>query len=211
MATVPYTAFLPEVLPKVPACADIVAVNAVRNAAIDFCTRTLVWSEKQDTVTVTPLDFPYDLDAPNGARACGVMSAKFNGIRIDPTTQDELDTQGTSWESDTGAPRFFFQPTPYTFQTYPIPDGDGTLDLRVAFCPKRDSSLIEEFIYQLYIEGVAAGALARLMREPNQPYSNPGLADYYDSQFEKEVTKAKIEANKSLTRGAPTVQMRSLA
>jgi len=211
MASVPYTSFLPEVLPKVPSCADVVAINAVRNAAVEFCTRTLAWNEAQDPVTVDYTEFPLSFDAPSGARVCEVLSATFGSHPLRTVTQDELDAYGSDWRTLTGVPSMYFLPSTDTLSTYPLPGTAGNLLLRVAYAPTRSSTNIDSSSYELYLEGIAAGALARLLREPGQAYSNPPLAEYYDTQFEREVTGAKIKVNKSLTRGDVVVSQRRFA
>src|SRR5579859_6202936 len=42
-ASVPFTAFLPEVVPFVQDVPEFIAVNAVRNACIEFCEKTRYW------------------------------------------------------------------------------------------------------------------------------------------------------------------------
>ena len=61
--------YLPEVLVDVPGCPDIVAVNAVRNAAIDFCEKSQVWQyDFTAKVSLVAAQAVYALTPPTGAR-----------------------------------------------------------------------------------------------------------------------------------------------
>ena len=59
MATTAFTAWLPEVLPNVPTCPDVLAVNAIRNACIEFCSETNWWQGDYGTTAITAADLPY--------------------------------------------------------------------------------------------------------------------------------------------------------
>lgn len=211
MATVAFTDFLPEVLPKVPSCPNLVAVNAVRNAAIEFCTRTLYWHEMQDMGEVSSGGFPFYLEAPAGARVCKILSVRYGDAWMRPTTRDVLDLLGTAWEADTGAPQKYLQETPDTLTVYPLPETAANMYLRVAFCPKRDSTTVDSTLFEEYLEGIAAGALYRLMSEPGQAYSNDKAAQFYGAKFAQAIGNAKLRANQDFTRDAGTVQIRSFA
>lgn len=203
MATTAFTNFLPEVMPQVPMCSDLVALNAVRNSAAEFCERTVFWQETQDAFTATSATFPYDLEAPSGARVSQVLAVLVNGVAIQPTTLDVLDTSVPNWRTtDADSPQLYYQVNPYTMGVYPAIKTGSTaqVQLRVALAPSRTATGVEEFIYQLYAEVIAAGALWRLMEMPAQPWSNPTTGAFYRSKFQQGVTDATIDANKTFGR-----------
>lgn len=209
MAAVNYSVFLSEVLPFVQGCPDPIAINAVRNSAIEFCASTMYWQETQDVVTLQASDFPYDMPAPTGARVIQPLSVIVNGVPIDPKTIDLLDGTSPNWRTAVaGTPGNYFQPNPD--QLTLVPEVQDTVDLilRVAYCPLRNSTTIEGWVYQNYLEGIAAGALARLMAIPSQSWSNATLAQYYLKLFGAAVNDATIEASKAFTRGSLQVKFR---
>ena len=211
MATTAFTEFLPEVLPSVPACAEPLAVNAVRNAAIEFCSNTLFWQETQAdtaiTVAVTP-SAPLTLSAPTGARIIQIMAVTIDGLPLSPISIDMLDDGVYNWRGRTGKPSAFYQPNPDQLVFVLPPDASYTATLRVAYSPTRVADGVDERIYQNYLEAVSFGAVARLAAIPGQAFSNPEVASYARAMFNNAMTDATIEANKSYTRGSPQIQMR---
>ena len=208
MANVAFTAFLPEVMPLVQGCADVVAVNAIRNACIEFCSESNIWQETQDPVVLAATDFPYTLEGVSGAKVTRVLSLRINGVRVDPKTVDELDAKYTDWRSETSpTPAGYYQPDPNNLMLYPALEGSATAVFRVAYAPVRTGTGVEEYVYQDWLEEIAAGAVARLMSMPSQPYTNEAAAEGYRTMFERGITAAAIEANKSFARSEPMVQM----
>lgn len=214
MATTAFTSFLPEVLPQVPGCAEIVAVNAVRNAAIEFCDNTLFWQASQDPVTVANTDFPLLLTGVAGARVTQVLTCVVDGTPIDPTTMDALENSVPFWRTKVASsPSNYFLPDPYNLSLYPMLDTGVSVELvlRVAYTPTRVATGIEEYVYQKHLEVIAAGALNKLMVQPAQPWSNPELAAFYREKFMKGITDASIDASKSFGRAVKAVSSRAFA
>ena len=209
MATIAFSAFLPEVMPSVPGCTDILALNAVRNACIDFCSSTMYWQETQDPLTLTAADLPYTIDTPNGANALQPLSIMWNGLPLFPKSLDWLDANVYDWRnrpSDT--PRWYYQPDPNTLVIVPAPVTSATITIRIAYTPTRDSTSVVATTHQYYLEQIAAGALAKLVSIPGKPWSAPGAAGAYKKLFDVGVTAATIEANKSYDRSGLRVQAR---
>jgi len=211
MATTAFTAFLPEILPQLPACSDLIAVNAVRNACIDFCTGALFWNETLDPVTVTDTDFPYDLEAPSGARVVSVMSVAVDGMAIPPVFLDALEKLPSWGDAMAATPAVFCQPNPSQLFLYPRLDAPATMVVRAAFAPTRSASTVDYLVYNEYLEEIAAGAMGKLMKMPGQPWSNPETGGYYSDLFEKAITDAASRVNKSFSRADTAIAMRSFA
>lgn len=204
MATVNYQEFLPEVLPFVPGCADIVAINAIRNAAIEFCADSYYWQELQDPNTVTASDLPYDIDAAMGAQCIQILDCIVNGKSIRPLRMDFMDANVINWRVLTSPEVLeYYQINPGQVCLYPIPDQAVTMQIRAAYTPLRNSTGIEQYVYQNYLEGIAAGALARLLRT-----SNPTLAATFEATFRNEKFEARVDAEKSFSRVSMRVQPR---
>jgi hypothetical protein len=206
--TVAFTAFLPEVLPLVPGCSDILAVNAIRNATIEFCTNTLYWQEVQDEVTLSAADFPYPLDYPAGGQAVTALGVAVEGRPLGQTTQDILDLKVLNWRIQTGAPRVYFQYNPNEIGTYPALDRSYAMVMRVAIAPSRTASGVIDFVYEKHLETIVSGALTRLFQMPAQPWSSETQGAHYRSQFNTWMVQATIEANKAYNRGQMQVMMR---
>jgi hypothetical protein len=200
MASVAFTAFLTDILPAVPACPDLVAVNAARDAAITLCVRSGAWQDITDPAETTALSFPFDLDAPSGARVCKILAAIYDGAPLLPTSQDYLDATQLDWRNRQGQPRLYYQPDAYTVSVFPQPSDTKTFQLRLAFAPLRSATVTDSLLYDVYYEGIVAGAIAKLMNTPGQAYTNPQMAASYAVQFERGVVQAELDASRSFTR-----------
>lgn len=211
MATVAFTAFLPEILPQLPGCSDVLATNAVRNACVDFCAGSLLWNETLDAEDVTDSSFPYDLLAPSGAKVAAVMSLSINGTAIYPVGLDSLEPIQGWADSTSSIPQCYCQLTPGQMILYPRLEGTAVMIMRLAYAPTRESTTVDSYVYQEYLEEIAAGALSKLMKIPGQPWSNPELGVYYGDLFEKSITDAATRVNKSFSRAQVSIAMRPLA
>lgn len=209
MTTVAFTQFLPEVLPSVQGCSDILALNAIRNAAIEFCGSTMYWQETQDPVTLTAADLPYDFEAPTGANVIQPLSIRCNGSNVVPKSLDWLDANIPNWATLVADyPSFYYQPNPNQMVLVGQPSTSVDLTIRVAYIPARTATGVDQTLYQYYLEAIAFGALTRLCAVPGQPWTNPEVAQYSRAMFNNAMTDATIEANKSYDRGGLKVQHR---
>lgn len=206
MTSVAYTVFFPYVLPHVLGCPDPVLINAIRNAAIDLCTKTNVWQETQDPETVSALGLPYDLTGPTGASVIQVLSCKADGVTITPVTIDYLDERHTNWEEQTGTAHHYFQPNTSQLSLYPIPVADTVLRLRVAYAPTRASTTTDSDLFENNVIQIAAGALAALLIIPNVTWTDPKLSMYYESIFNAGITTIQNDVQKQFGRARNRVR-----
>jgi hypothetical protein len=206
MTTVAFEDFLPQVAPLVLMCPNPMVVNAIRNTAIDFCTRTNVWQETQDTESATAIGLPLDLSAPVGAMVVLVLACKIDGQLIPPVTIDYLDDRHPNWEVATGTPSNYFQPNTAQLGLYPKPVAAVNVTLRVAYAPTRASTGIDSAIYENNLTTIAAGALASLLVMPGVAWSNPELALYYAAIYAAGTTEALASTQKSFTRARNRVR-----
>lgn len=200
MSAVPFSQFLPEIITVAVGCPDPTAINAVRNAAIDFCTKTKVWQQAQDPVWVSALALPLDLEADAGMTVVQVRSCKADGLLLSPVTVDYLDATYPNWEDATGTPRFFYQLSGAQVGLYPLPTTSVSLRLRVAVAPTRAAAGIDAEIYQQHLPTLAFGALAALLVLPAAPWADAKLALYYRALYDEGVIAALALAQKSFTR-----------
>jgi len=187
----PLNLFLPLVLPLAVGCPNMVAAQNLRLSAIEFCERTLCWRElltqdiaAGDVVVVTP------------SYACihKIEFAEFNGDRLMPVAYTDF----TRNEADmAGNPKYLTQETPQSVQT--IPSGDGSLKVSAFLKPVNGTAFgqngavgmdnyydqVPLFMYQQHAETIARGALARILDQKNQSYSDPRMAEKYRIMFEQ--------------------------
>lgn len=203
MTYVSYDDFLPEVLPYVHDCPQPVAINAIRNACIEFCDQSQYLLYEHDPITYTANVGSYEFDPPTDTSVARVDSAWTQDFPLHPKSQDELKTMfGFAWRELVGDPRFYTQLSPDEIILVPIPAvyQAEALKMIVAIKPLRTSSAVDPSVFENWAEVIAYGARARLYDTPGQPYSDAQQAIKFRSWFESGIGNAKIERNRGLTR-----------
>jgi hypothetical protein len=216
MSLTTYDTFFPEVMPLVQNCPEIVAFNAVRNAVIEFCTETWYWQHKcfpQPGETDIAEYYP---DMPDNTKLLGVVDAWYDGRNLRP--KDEPTLRNIYWNQNPfdvqGDPLFYMQRDLDTVRLIPmptIPSQFQGLEMLIAVAPMRASTGVGNDIYERYAEAIAHGALARLMAQPHQAYSNPQQAIFMARQFKFEMMQAKAWVQRNKTRGSIMVRFQGTA
>lgn len=193
--------FLNEVMPDVPGCSKEVAVNAIRNAAIEFCKKSFVWMETLDPVNVVANVDVYDLDGmPNGSVIERVNKLYYLGAELTASNVDEVNAKRQSAVG--GAVKYYAQSSPTQVILYGIPDVSttGALVMDVALTPSRSSVGIDSAITDRYLDGIVSGAKSRLMLIPKKPWTDLALASYHKGEFGSAVDTAMIDAARGFGR-----------
>ncbi|HEV8034387.1 hypothetical protein [Yoonia sp.] len=177
--------FLPLVLPHAPGCSDFVATFNLRIAAIEFCERTLCWRHISN---VTLNKDGKALTAPPYAAIHKIESATFDDeIALEPLQYSHVDE--AAFAETAGATPQYITQAEYN-KVRVLPYREGKLSLSLFLKPVNGSEMIEdfdgmvsdaydvvpEFIYTMHAEAIAAGALSRLLVQPNKPWANPQAA-----------------------------------
>lgn len=212
MATTAFTVWLPEVLPSVPECPEVLAINAIRNSCVEFCNATNWWQGDYGTTAITAAQLPFSFTVANSGSVAQILVATLDGAPLVPANVDELDSKVIGWRDATGQPRVYFQPLPGTIDFYPRPAGTDSYDIfmRVSYTPLRAATTVDSTVYESYMEEIAAGALSRLMMIPGKPWTNEQAGAAYDSTFKSAKVQATIEASRSYGRASKQIQFRTI-
>ena len=213
-----YEAFFSNVLPEVPGCPEITAFNAIQNAAIEFCEKSLILQVDHDPVTVLPSIVDYDLEPPTGYVVVKVMRAWLEGNELNPLSPDGVASPAvynrlySSYQSNPQVPSSFIQKDPRSVSLWPLPDKRYTngLTMRVALKPTRAAETIDDLIYEDYYEAIANGALYRLLNSQGKPYSSRDGAAIADRQFRQAINVARQRATHGHNRSTLSVQLRKI-
>lgn len=212
----PFADLLPEVLPDVPGCADLVAERAIRNAAIRFCQESKLYRQDLTPINVVADEPEYTVTPPAGYALVDIRRALFDGQPLYFISQDELDrlwndattrvnhflTHDSGLDTDTwqtatsSRPKYFFQPDKEKVRLVGIPTVavTGGLELNVALKPTPTATQIEDWLYNDHFRTLAFGALGELLKIPQKPWTDKGLSDHYESLFREGIGIAKGEA-----------------
>lgn len=186
--------FLPLVMPHAPGCSEFSATFNLRLAAIEFCERTLCW---RHMTTVTINKDGRALTAPVYAAIHRIETATFDGDTIlEPLQFSDVDEK--TFENTAGTPPKYITQAQYNTVRV-LPYKEGTLSLSLFLKPVNGSEIgegddgvvsdaydvVPEFIYKMHAEPIAAGALSRILAQPNKPWSNMQVSLLYAQRFEQ--------------------------
>lgn len=213
--TTALTEFFPYVQPHVPGCSEPLLEQAIRSACIDFCTRSLVIQ------TIVPADYTddvqdYTVAVPANMTLVRVLGVFLKDAWLSPNTIENV-RSGVALRGDAGdavalntTPVTYFQklPTSTTVSLYPVPHETVTdgLAVRAAFAPSRNAGVVDTALFEDWVEDIAAGAAARLVTIPNQPFSNPAMAAGYTGVFQRAARAASIQARSGKVAASSRVQ-----
>lgn len=204
--TVPYEEFLPEVLQFTQDVPEHIAINAIRNACIDFCTKTRYWQYTTPSISTIDGQSNYVLETPADTKMVGISFVYYDTVLLVPKSADELADiyRMGNWQVLKGQPQYYTQiqlpeiilvPQPYQTKT-------AVVYARVALAPLRSSTEITSEIYENHLMTISAGARAILHATPGQPYFDRQAARDCQIEFRTGIANTKIAINKGLTRAS---------
>lgn len=176
-------AFLQKVLPFAPGCPEPVAFEHILNAARDFCETTRLW-RFDDTFEVG--EEPNVVCVPQGAVIHEIERCDFNGLRLEPRGIGWLDEHCPDWRSDenllTGQPSYFTQIDPATVRV--VPHSTGRVKVWLRLKPADDAEQLPDFLLHEHGTVIGWGALAGILMLPNQTFTDPNRATYFQARFD---------------------------
>lgn len=202
MSTTRYTDLFNEVLPEMPGCSTALAENAIRNAVIAFCRDSWVWKHNPDKQAIVSGTAEYSLESPAGSDVAEIMLLTQEGVQLQPLSAEK---------ADAGEAGYVLSEDRTTVTLYPTPAVNVTngLSFTLAVAPRRASTTFPSWIFSRYLDSLAVGAKARLMRMPAKPWTNMEAGDAYLKEFRAGATAAKAEAVRNLP-WAPTLAAATL-
>lgn len=202
-----------ELLQYVPDAPDPVALNAIRNACVEFCERTRFWQEDIDDILLIKDLGVYEIDTQSGVKFVDVQFAYQGERLLVPKAAEELNRlyRWTNWQNLTGKPVFLTRMNEREIILVPKPEAETQkLTVRAAFAPTRNSNGVGVDVYQYYLECICDGARARLYTMPDTPYFNESSAMYYERKFRADISRTAVQVNRSLTRTSPQVEFQRI-
>lgn len=193
--------FLPKVHQFAPGVADPTAYEWLREAAIEFCARTRSW-RSFDEYTVVGREAE-EVRAPDGAVIHEIELVRFNGVDLKPAAPSDLDLETPGWRTGTavGRPRFYTQMEPNTLALAPL--GAGSVTAWLVLKPAPDALEVPDFLADQHRQVIADGALSRILLLPNQPYSNPALANAMMGSFQRALAQQATKGVSGQQRAHP--------
>lgn len=206
MANVAWEAFLPMILVQAPGVSQPLAEASVRDAAIEFCKRSLAWVHHMDALPIVAGVADYDLDVPDGAVAIQPLDVWADGEPLDPAAPRELTALYGEWRAETGTPLYYLHEVldgavrQLTLAPKPIATVSNGLTARLALRPTKTSTEIDEAIYEEYGTVIANQALGRLLLMPKRPWSDAEHGVALLREFSSQCSAAQLRAARGGTR-----------
>jgi hypothetical protein len=215
MSEVSYDNFLVEVLPYVRDVPEVVALQAIKNAAIMFCQETRYIQENLDPMAGIATIGVYDLEPNEGTyKIADIVECWYGDSFLVPKSIEQLTQiyRSTNWNTLGGNPYYYFRPSSQEIQLVPYPNitEQNKIRIRAALKPSRASTTIREEIYERFLEDIAYGARARLYNTPNQPYYDVKTSLEYLKRFNDVIADVRTQVNKGLTRASVQIEFQRL-
>ncbi|HWH83244.1 MAG TPA: hypothetical protein VNU71_13520 [Burkholderiaceae bacterium] len=183
-------AFLPSVLPSVPGCPDLLAIDYVRRAAREFAGGTLCWNYTLPVIPAEAGAADYTLQLPDGQELVRVLLVEVDGepyeVPYGPIARQRL-RRGVGGQCVMQGAQ--------DFSLSPAPSIDGTEILTdVAVRPTLASNYWPDDLSE-YQNDIAAGAIGMLAMLPKQPWTDDKTAAAQGALFadRKSIVALKIQ------------------
>ncbi len=189
-------------------CPEIAIVEKLRLAAREFCIRSWAWREDLDPLETIELIDEYRLPLPAGAVMVQVLTVKYDGVEIDPGSDEGLEELLGDLDSlDPGRPGHYLSPHIGSIRLVPRPAlSGGRVTVKAALAPTFDAIGLPDFLVDRWGETIMAKARALLFRMDNRPWSDSASATDFETQFNASVGSAKGRAARANTRARTRVR-----
>ena len=189
---------VPAVAPYVNGAPFATILYHLREAAIEFCTRTLVWRVDLDPILTVVDQGTYALKLPDESRVVKLLRYQlgehpYGNIVTPDKGQDLLDYNSgydAIWTTDK-----------LNVSVCPVPKAAGqSMAITVALRPSADALTIPEFLFEDYATCIAEGAVSRIAAIPRQSFTDLQQAAVYGAKFKDEMDRVAAAAGKGFGR-----------
>jgi hypothetical protein len=188
---------LPQVFASAPTAPNQIVTRYMRDAAREFCRRTLAWKADVLALTVTADTANVTVTPPTDGVLIDINSAVLdNNTPLVKKTRAQLDKAFPKWRTEAGTPTHItLSETQNDILLVKIPATTYTslLDVSGVFVPTLTATTLDDNLVDRYGEDIVNGALYRLLRLPGKPWSDPNQALFYGTLFEDAINDAKTE------------------
>lgn len=203
MTTSTWDAFFPHVLHLVPGCDTDTATFYIRQAAIEFLRDSQAWKQEipiSTTADLTTYTIPFPTDA------IGSMLASFVLIDTDGVPNDEYEVLSPAAGRDADrnfvdACYVYLSDDGLTLNITPPPESDAMTAIPFfSLKPTQASAGIPSWLFEQYVDAIAAGALGKLMALSGKPWSNPGLSAMETGKASSRAGQAAVRESRGKSR-----------
>ena len=195
------------VRPEAQGAPDFIIERAVRDSAIDFCSRSDIYMPEPEFMTVIAGVNEYAVSLPSGTELNHIIDIFKNTTALKPTSYSEL-LHRLGDENTKGSPQYYAQRDNTDFYLAPIPAAAATIRVMYSVKPTSTSSSIPDTVGKEHKELIAHGALYRLQMMSSQSWSNPNAAGVNKQLFERSVGRVIRQVKYGFSGGSLTAKSR---
>lgn len=193
---------------EVQGAPDFMIERAIRDSAIEFCSRSDIYMPEPEFMTVISGINEYAVSLPSGTELNHIIDIFENTSPLNPISYSEL-LQRLGDESTTGSPRYYAQRDNTDFYLAPIPAAQTTIRVMYSVKPTSNSSSIPDTVGKEHRELIAHGALYRLQMMSSQPWANPNAAGVNKQLFERGIGRVIRQVKYGFSGGSLTCKSRA--
>lgn len=204
----PLSAFHSRIQPFLVGCPEPTIDQALVDAAIRFCEDSKVIHERGEPFSTRDGQSGYEVDAPAQQRVTSVVEVFCDGQYLRPAVGDNLPPVSAQG----GKPTHYFGSRvggEFLLQFYPTPDKAYQIIVDAAFTPVRGATELDDDLFDLWVEAMVAGTIARCAALPNQPYSDASGAASAGMAFARLSGMARREAGRTRIQGSDRIRPRT--
>jgi hypothetical protein len=196
-----WSAFLPDVLVHVPGCPDPVAEHAVLRAAQEFFETTRVWKQWLPDITTATETTEYVIFLEPKSELVRLERATLSGRPIRVRTEDQLPDDWQTYTS--GIEDGVHTSDRRNLVLLPAQSEDLVLKVEASMRPSNTATGIEDCLFDLYVQQIAAGAVAALKEQSEKPYSDLAGAGAWRSRFETHMGVTDFQRSRGYSSARP--------
>lgn len=203
-ATVAVSLWRTRIQDDIPEAYNHLVDRAVLDTCIEFCQNTRIWHTRMTPMSVIANIPNYKLRVPANARLASVIELKYNGKKLEPVIDSDLDASTPNWEAKTGTPNQYTMLDQGTARLIGIPTEALTNALTgsIAVKPARDAEVVGEVLWDDWAEAIAHGAKYRIFSMTNEGWADARKASDHFGLYNELENKAKgIGMNRHTNRG----------
>lgn len=195
----------PFVLPSVQGCPDPTLLHHLRQAAIEFCSKTLVWQQELAPIASVAGTGTYLLPVPADAKLVKLLTYTIDGVEASVVTPEHGRKLAQRWASAEVA--WTVDRTNVHFS--PVPEAnDVPYVFQAALKPTQAATAIPDEVGEHYANDIAEGALASLLSLEKVTWADPVKAGIRRMDFEGRMSRIAAQVSKGFSRGAHRVRAR---
>ena len=206
----PLSEFYPRILPYLPGCPEPMVDQVLLNSAIEFCEMSMTLRQNLDSFRTVVGKVEYDLDPPTKNHDINrVMGVTVDGRELSPGLFEAI---RNDLPTAVAIPRGFYTDrtdNTFTLRLSPPPDKVYPVTVSVTLRPSRTAVLLDDDLYNIWVDPIVSGAIARAMQIPDQPFTDLARAQELLMSAAKQTNSSRIEGNYGLVRGSMRVRARS--